>query len=328
MSRPRMFSREHERKMADAAHALQLELDAAQLRAMMARAHVKAPRRVSTATILGAVGKETAKLNVGLLRDLHLVVEHLAALKPAKHSWFGKAPADPVMIAAEMVERMSARISLHLTKAGQIGRNLALRVVAGHPRLSDEAAEDLVNTSIARQTEFLKSSFAPDLLAKFHEASDAGAVQELADAMESRISMYAASTWGTASTVFGETVQSEGAPVWWVLTSASPCADCPGLAESSPYDTNNPLPTHPGAGDTECRSNCLCLLEVSPREDDGKATVPRSRSTAALDVDDLDDEAARPCGDWSDADLALAADIVGGDATDMPTGPDGPENAR
>jgi hypothetical protein len=51
--------------------------------------------------------------------------------------------------------------------------------------------------------------------------------------------------------------------IWWEMTSMEPCPDCPVLAADSPYTGdlgNNPLPTVPQAGDTQCCGNCRCYL--------------------------------------------------------------------
>ncbi|MFZ5986381.1 MAG: hypothetical protein ACOYWZ_04535 [Bacillota bacterium] len=55
--------------------------------------------------------------------------------------------------------------------------------------------------------------------------------------------------------------------IYWRLGIAEHCDDCIELAAGSPYGVDNPLPTHPGAGDTVCLSNCKCYLEI---EKDGR----------------------------------------------------------
>lgn len=51
--------------------------------------------------------------------------------------------------------------------------------------------------------------------------------------------------------------------IWWRLGAADHCTDCPVIAASSPY-TQATLPSLPGDGATECRSNCACFLEFLP----------------------------------------------------------------
>jgi len=46
----------------------------------------------------------------------------------------------------------------------------------------------------------------------------------------------------------------------WVLRPGESCGDCIGLASASPYKASE-LPTFPGAGATECRGNCNCVLD-------------------------------------------------------------------
>lgn len=45
----------------------------------------------------------------------------------------------------------------------------------------------------------------------------------------------------------------------WVMLHSEHCPRCPELQAGSPY-TKETLPTHPGSGDTPCRSNCGCVL--------------------------------------------------------------------
>lgn len=45
--------------------------------------------------------------------------------------------------------------------------------------------------------------------------------------------------------------------IWWDLGVAEHCPDCLDLAAGSPYEPSE-LPTHPGAGDTQCRGKCQC----------------------------------------------------------------------
>jgi len=56
--------------------------------------------------------------------------------------------------------------------------------------------------------------------------------------------------------------ETGGALIWWRLRPAEHCISCVALAGASPF-TPYALPTEPGAGDTECRTNCQCFLEFA-----------------------------------------------------------------
>lgn len=71
-----------------------------------------------------------------------------------------------------------------------------------------------------------------------------------------RIAQYGRAT---QSSYWNEWARQQPA-INWVLHPAEHCGDCIELAANSPY-TANTLPTLPGAGATQCRSNCQCTLE-------------------------------------------------------------------
>jgi hypothetical protein len=52
--------------------------------------------------------------------------------------------------------------------------------------------------------------------------------------------------------------------IYWRLRPVENCISCVALQASSPYSASG-LPTEPGAGDTECRSNCQCYLEFEKK---------------------------------------------------------------
>ena len=54
-----------------------------------------------------------------------------------------------------------------------------------------------------------------------------------------------------------------GELIFWKLGACDHCVDCPVLAASGPY-TKNTLPTLPGQGQTQCRTNCCCFLSFVP----------------------------------------------------------------
>lgn len=93
-------------------------------------------------------------------------------------------------------------------------------------------------------------------LAKFAIDIAAGKVS-LAQALV-RVRLYGRAT---RATYWNEWTRRREGEVWWVLGIAEHCPDCVTLAENSPY-TMKSLPTVPAAGDTECKRNCKCRLEV------------------------------------------------------------------
>ncbi len=77
----------------------------------------------------------------------------------------------------------------------------------------------------------------------------------------SRIMLYANATQQSFWWAFAHS-QGKGAKINWTLGIAEHCPDCVRLAANSPY-TPLTLPTVPGAGHTECKSNCKCGLEFA-----------------------------------------------------------------
>jgi hypothetical protein len=256
---------------------------------------VKRPRRrVSTVRIVGGVMQLSSRYGADLHRAFDRAVEQLARVKQP-----GKAPSeDPAAIIGQMAESMTARASLYMPKAAKLGRDLALKAVGADPTLTNQQAQALVQAQIEKNARFVRESLAADLLAAYHDAPDAGAMLEAGDAMDARVGMYAQGLWSVSSEQFGTTVAAEDGEVWWVVTSDAPCADCPPLEDGSPYGPGNPLPTYPGAGATECRTNCLCLLEAEAREQAASADAPSAK------------QAESDLSDWSDAELEAALELL------------------
>ena len=99
-------------------------------------------------------------------------------------------------------------------------------------------------------------------------AADTDAQESLDAELDRRLGRYADALHpvayeGLASTTFDAGVLM----VWQVDPGADNCADCIDLEADNPYcapedeiDGAMPLPTYPGDGDTDCRSNCHCSL--------------------------------------------------------------------
>ena len=97
-----------------------------------------------------------------------------------------------------------------------------------------------------------------------HEDIDYGdAVHNLS----SRLELYAEPVWNVFQNVkrIGYEDQGGGLLLIWSLDPASNhCDDCPEIADGNPYTTSagdNPLPTWPGDGDTQCETRCNCSVE-------------------------------------------------------------------
>lgn len=87
--------------------------------------------------------------------------------------------------------------------------------------------------------------------------------------LKARCTLYARKTRGVANEAFVET-GPDGAEYDWVMLAMEHCVDCPDMAELSPW-TRNTLWTYPGMGDTECMTNCKCVLQ----RDDGQGGFGR-----------------------------------------------------
>jgi len=77
-----------------------------------------------------------------------------------------------------------------------------------------------------------------------------------------RIGLYARKFNATEQAAYVRRVPATANIYWRLWPPAEHCPDCPTLARRSPY-TRATLPTVPGAGDTRCKTNCMCFLEVA-----------------------------------------------------------------
>jgi len=164
---------------------------------------------------------------------------------------------------------MLALAPVFIGKAYGIGANFAADYLGG-VQLTEDASKAAIQSLVDTNASFVTGSFVPDVAKKYKSILVQGASAEetmvaidaLADSMGARVSMYSLQVWGSGHKGFVDEMESAGELLDWVTTSGNPCQDCPRLEEGSPYGPDNPLPTFPGAGDTQCLSNCLCLLQV------------------------------------------------------------------
>lgn len=120
---------------------------------------------------------------------------------------------------------------------------------AGGKANLDAAALGRVNDTLEKQYTFLRD-FALAILAGL----------SLALALN-RVLMYGSATQQSFWQAMANS-RGRGVSITWTLGIAEHCPDCVALANNSPY-TPETLPTYPGAGDTECLTNCKCGLEFS-----------------------------------------------------------------
>ena len=124
------------------------------------------------------------------------------------------------------------------------GYESAFRVGKGDEKLSNKDRRR-INSFAADQFEHL-DGFVDDLKAGNEPISH-----------EARVKLYGNSV--QAPYWMGAASDFDG-PLDWVLgMNSNNCDSCIDLADGSPYDPQD-LPTYPGAGDTECFSNCQCSL--------------------------------------------------------------------
>jgi hypothetical protein len=82
------------------------------------------------------------------------------------------------------------------------------------------------------------------------------------EALRSSVTRYAEPPWGAGHQGYGAQLEDRNILMIWVLDDgAEHCADCPALADGSPYEH---LPTWPGYGDTQCVDRCKCQVQADP----------------------------------------------------------------
>lgn len=90
-------------------------------------------------------------------------------------------------------------------------------------------------------------------------------------AIEARLNLYIGKYRATSAESWVE-AGDELEEYEWVLGPEEHCTDCPRIASRSPY-AKDELFAYPGSGDTECLSNCNCVLK---RLSDGVESFARS----------------------------------------------------
>lgn len=189
-----------------------------------------------------------------------------------------------VIIAAMTTGFISAAVQ-RFRHSFDTGQRFAVSFL-GKSALTNAQVDDLVTEQIGLNEGFVRDSLMADVRTQYRgairdssltPAATAAAVAGLSDSMGARVGMYALRLWGVGHLGFGSEMQASGKLLDWVLTSDAPCKDCPRLARGGPYGGDRPLPTFPGTGDTECRTNCLCLL----REHAGASRPPVTEAAPA-----------------------------------------------
>lgn len=134
--------------------------------------------------------------------------------------------------------------------AARYGRNIA-GVAGDRPTALDEM---IGKSTMETDAQFLRR-FADDIRTGRYTAEDNVLLRT---PIQQRSDMYAARLRGTASDAF--VANSPDTSLYeWVLIAEQNCLDCPRIAAGGPY-TRETLPATPGNGNTQCLTNCRCVL--------------------------------------------------------------------
>ena len=231
--------------------------------------HIPAPRiggdRASTAGLSGKLTGQILTYQRKLIRSYDAAVQRLANLvgpMKAPHSAAARA------IGQQMADEWVAIADDAYWKAWDTGNSYALGFLGGESSLQPEHENVFVQARLEANEAFVRTSFVPAMLQRYTTVTDEiikgvkSPGEEGDGGLSSRVGQYALQLWGVGSAGFGEEMHASGNNIWWEVTSGNACEDCPDLESNSPYGPDNPLPTYPGQGDTQCLSNCLCLLVV------------------------------------------------------------------
>lgn len=86
------------------------------------------------------------------------------------------------------------------------------------------------------------------------------AIEAKLEGLRHSITRYAEPMWGAGQQGYGAALEANSVLLVWQLgPDEDHCADCPALADGSPY-ARGQIPTWPRAGDTACWDNCLCNI--------------------------------------------------------------------
>jgi hypothetical protein len=144
------------------------------------------------------------------------------------------------------------------------------RRAAGAPRDDADPAIDVWIGHVRKYADDVPDRIAEDLAKTLTDEDDGDtAVQDVLDAFDAKleairssITRYAEPTWGAGHNGYGSQLESKNVLMIWVLDDGSEhCADCPALADGSPYEH---LPTWPGMGETQCMDRCKCTVTADP----------------------------------------------------------------
>jgi len=236
-------------------------------------------KRADTLFIAGALFLQMQEYQRKLQRAFEKAVTGLAGVAEAGGS---KAQADAVLL--QMEKTWLTLAPTYINRAYNTGSDFAAGFLGG-TQLTDEEAAKALAKLVNLNKGFVQDSFVPAVRLRYIELTAAPdmtvadavtAVDGIADSFGARVGMYATRLWGAGHQGFADQMAAGEKLLEWVVTSGNPCNDCPDLEAGSPYGPDNPLPTFPGAGDTACRTNCLCLLREYGVP--GKATPPATAS--------------------------------------------------
>jgi len=218
-------------------------------------------KRPDTILIAGLLWQQIASYQRKLQRQFDRGVGQLSGIAEAGG---GQSGVDDVLAATAI--SMAALAPAFFRRAFETGADFAVEFT-GESGLTTDEADAIVKEMLDSNARFVGDSLMPDLKVRYGAvlsqqegapaAEVAAAVDELADSFGARVGMYAFQLWGAGHRGFAEEMQGAGELLEWVVTSGNPCVDCPGLEAGSPYGPDNPLPTFPGAGDTQC----LCFVD-------------------------------------------------------------------
>lgn len=147
---------------------------------------------------------------------------------------------------AAFVEQALAVIQEHAQQAAGIGA----------AQFDADPDPDTISAFVSGQEDYL-DGFGADIQAARLSGAQIAA----------RGALYGGALWSVYQMGRGDGAKATGIEqAWWDLDpDAQHCADCPGLADGSPYAYPDELPTFPGI-DVECGSNCRCALRFETGE--------------------------------------------------------------
>lgn len=161
------------------------------------------------------------------------------------------------------VEAFEEELLDHLQEAHTRGVVLGRRWAGDRsPRELDD--ELLAGRHVEREMVYL-AQFVDDIRSGRYD-DDAGGYTTGLDA---RANLYGHKVGGTVSEAF-VLASPAGEEYDWVMLADEHCKDCPRIAGGGPY-TASTLPTYPRAGETQCLTNCKCVLV---RRSDGMPSPP------------------------------------------------------